>query len=60
MTAKKVKQNAEEKDAIWASYSFKRTIVDEICNGRISIRQAYKKYQIYRSSIDYWIKKFST
>ncbi len=60
MTAKKVKQNAEEKDAIWASYSFKRTIVDEICNGRISIRQAYKKYQISRSSIDYWIKKFST
>ena len=28
MTAKKVKQNAEEKDAIRASYSFKRTIVD--------------------------------
>ena len=60
MTAKKVKQNAEEKDSIRASYSFKRTIVDEICNGRISIRQASKKYQISRSSIDYWIKKFST
>jgi transposase-like protein len=60
MTAKKVKQDAEEKYSIRASYSFKRTIVDEICNGRISIRQASKKYQISRSSIDYWIKKFST
>jgi transposase-like protein len=43
-----------------ASYALKRKIVDLISNGRISKNAAANKYNVSRSSIDYWMKKFST
>lgn len=34
-------------------------MIDEINNGLISVNYASKKYNISRSTIDYWIKKLS-
>lgn len=58
---KKKSEPAEKKqDYVRASYSLKRKIVDLVSNGRISKNAASKKYNISRSSLDYWIKKFAT
>jgi transposase len=43
-----------------ASYALKRKIVNLVSNGRISKNAAAKKYNVSRSSIDYWVNKFST
>jgi len=37
----------------------KLLIIDEILNGQISLNYASKKYNISRSSISYWIDKYS-
>ncbi|MFN4811026.1 MAG: DNA-binding protein [Bacteroidota bacterium] len=59
--AKNKTEPAEKKqDYVRASYSLKRKIVDLVCNGRISKNAAAKKYNISRSSLDYWITKFAT
>jgi len=41
------------------SFNFKLKIIDEITNGQISVNHASKKYNISRSSINYWIVKLS-
>jgi transposase len=41
-------------------FDLKLLIIDQIQNGRISINYASKKYNVSRSSIDYWLKKYST
>jgi len=41
-------------------FDLKLLIIDQVQNGRISINYASKKYNISRSSIDYWLKKYST
>lgn len=41
-------------------FDLKLLVIDQIQNGRISINYATKKYNISRSSIDYWLKKYST
>ena len=41
-------------------FDFKLFIIGEIENGKISINYASKKYDVSRSSISYWIKKYST
>ena len=41
-------------------FDFKLFIIGEIENGKISINYASKKYNVSRSSISYWIKKYST
>jgi hypothetical protein len=41
-------------------FDLKLTILDQIQNGRISVNHASEKYQVSRSSIDYWIKIYST
>jgi transposase-like protein len=41
------------------SFEFKLSVIDEINNGRISTNYASKKYNISRSTIDYWRKKLS-
>lgn len=38
----------------------KLLIVDQILNGQISNNQASKKYDIPRTTISYWLKKYST
>jgi transposase-like protein len=47
-------------DYVRASYALKRKIVDLVSNGRISKNAAAKKYNVSRSSLDYWMKKMST
>ena len=41
------------------SFDFKLSVIDEINNGLISLNYASKKYNISRSTIDYWMKKLS-
>tara|TARA_R100001015_G_C4606268_1_gene161335 strand:- start:913 stop:1302 length:390 start_codon:yes stop_codon:yes gene_type:complete len=41
-------------------FDLKLLIIDQIQNGQISINHASEKYQVSRSSIDYWLKKYST
>lgn len=41
-------------------FDFKLFIIAEIGNGKISVNYASKKYNVSRSSISYWIKKYST
>jgi transposase-like protein len=41
------------------SFDLKLSIIDQIANGQISVNHAANKYNVSRSSIDYWIKKLS-
>ena len=41
-------------------FDLKLAIIDQVQNGRISVNHASEKYQVSRSSIDYWLKKYST
>ena len=41
------------------SFGFKLAVIDEINNGQISVNHASKKYNISRSTIDYWMLKLS-
>jgi transposase-like protein len=50
----------KNQDYVRASYALKRKIVDLVSNGRISKNAAAKKYNVSRSSLDYWMKKMST
>jgi len=38
----------------------KLLVVDQILNGQISNNQASKKYDVPRTTISYWLKKYST
>jgi transposase-like protein len=64
MTPDKFKNKSEPAEKkqgyVRASYALKRKIVDLVSNGRISKNAAAKKYNISRSSLDYWITKFAT
>jgi transposase-like protein len=42
------------------SFELKLMIIDQIQNGQISVNYASKSYNVSRSSIDYWLKKYST
>ena len=57
---KEQKQPCRKKSYQKVGYELKLFIIDQIHNGRISINYAAKKYNISRSSIDYWMKKYST
>lgn len=39
------------------SYAVRLSIIDEIANGQISVNHASKKYNISRSTINYWMQK---
>ena len=41
------------------SFEFKTFVIDQINNGQISLNFASKKYNISRSTLDYWRKKMS-
>jgi transposase-like protein len=49
----------KQQDYVRASYALKIKIVDLVTNGRISKNAAAKRYNVSRSSLDYWIKKFA-
>ncbi|SDG43073.1 helix-turn-helix domain-containing protein [Psychroflexus sediminis] len=42
------------------SFELKLMIIDQIQTGQISINHAAKSFKVSRSSIDYWLKKYST
>ena len=41
-------------------FELRLAVIDEIQNGRISINYASKKHNLSRSTITYWIQKYST
>ncbi len=53
------KQACRKKNGREVSFDFKLSVIDEINNGLISVNYASKKYNISRSTIDYWMKKLS-
>ena len=54
------KQSCRKKGYRKIGFDFKLFIIGEIENGKISVNYASKKYNVSRSSISYWIKKYST
>lgn len=53
------KENIRPRNGKEISFEFKLYVVNEIANGQISANFASKKYNISRSTIDYWKKKLS-
>ena len=41
-------------------FDLKLKIIDEICNGQISVNHASVKQQVGRNAIYYWLQKFAT
>lgn len=46
-----------KKEVSRTSYAFRLKVIDGIANGQISVNYASKKYNISRSSINYWMNK---
>ena len=57
---KQTKPPCRKKQYKKVGFELKLLIIDQIHNGQISINHASQKYQVSRSSIQYWIKKYST
>lgn len=57
---KQEKTGCRKKEYQKFDYDLKLKVINEIQNGPISVNHASKKYNISRSSITYWLKKFST
>jgi len=57
---KEKKENRRKKSYEKVTFQYKLFVIDQIRNGQISINYASKKYDISRSSISYWLKKYST
>jgi len=53
-------QDCRKKEYQKISFELKLMIIDQVQNGQISINHAAKSYKVSRSSIDYWLKKYST
>ena len=51
---------AEKKELNKPSFALKKKVIQQIINGQISIHAAAIKYEIGRTTIDYWLKKFTT
>lgn len=60
LKSKKQVTPAEKKQYVKPAWGLKRKILNQILNGQISKHHAHKKYNISRSLIDYWLKKFTT
>ena len=56
---KQKKQPCRKRNGKQVSFDFKVSVIDEINNGRISVNYASKKYNISRSTIQYWMQKLS-
>ncbi len=54
------KQHWRKKTYQQVNLETKILVVDQILSGQISVNFAAKKYNVPRSSIDYWIKKYAT
>jgi len=53
------KNPCRKKNGKQCSFEFKTFVIDQINNGQISLNFAAKKYNISRSTLDYWRKKLS-
>lgn len=40
------------------TFAFKKSVIEEIENGLISVNQASIRYKLHRSTIERWLKKF--
>lgn len=60
LKSKKPTSPAERKQYVKPAWGLKRKILNQILNGQISKHHAHKKYNVSRSLIDYWLKKFTT
>jgi G:T-mismatch repair DNA endonuclease (very short patch repair protein) len=60
LKSKKQTTPAERKQYVKPAWGLKRKILNQILNGQISKHHAHKKYNVSRSLIDYWLKKFTT
>jgi transposase-like protein len=54
------KQSCRKKSVKNCSFAFKTFVIEQINNGQISLNFAAKKYNISRSTLEYWRKKLST
>ena len=54
------KPTCPKKEYQKVSFELKLMIIDQIQNGQISVNYAAKSYNLSRSSIGYWLKKYST
>ena len=52
-------QPCRKKDGKNCSFEFKIFVIEQINNGQISVNFAANKYQVSRSTLDYWRKKLS-
>ena len=52
-------QLCRKKNGKNCSFEFKTFVIEQINNGQISLNFASKKYNISRSTLDYWRKKMS-
>ena len=52
-------QPCRKKSGKNCSFEFKTFVIEQINNGQISLNFASKKYNISRSTLDYWRKKLS-
>jgi transposase-like protein len=41
------------------SFEYRSFVIDQINNGQISLNFASKKYNVSRSTLDYWLRKLS-
>lgn len=41
-------------------FDLKLKIIDQVCNGQISVNHASVKYQVGRNAIYYWLQKYTT
>jgi transposase-like protein len=53
------REACRKKDGKNCSFEFKTFVIDQINNGQISLNFASKKYNVSRSTLDYWRKKLS-
>jgi len=52
-------QPCRKKSGKECSFEFKSLVIDQINNGQISLNFASKKYNVSRSTLEYWRKKLS-
>ena len=52
--------NVEKRKYSRPAFSLKKKIIAQIVNGQISKHHASVKYNLSRSTVDYWIQKFTT
>ena len=54
------KQACRKKNYNKVGFELKLLVIDQILNGQISVNYASKKHNVSRSTIQYWLKKYST